>query len=148
MIIREITVEDIDDFIRLAGQLGYEVNLKHLKNRIENKDTFESVFMAVEDTKITGWIDCKIQQSYLIEPFCEIEGLIVDEQARGKKIGAKLVCRAEEWAKQKEVNTVVVRSNVIRERAHKFYLNNGYKNVKQSKIFKKVLNVCFIGYSI
>ena len=139
MIIREIKVEDIDDFIKLAEQLGYKVNIKHLKKRIEIKDTFEAVFMAVEDTEITGWIDCKIQQSYLIEPFCEIEGLIVDERTRGKKIGAMLICRAEEWARQKEVNTVVVRSNVIRERAHKFYLNNGYKNIKQSKIFEKVL---------
>lgn len=139
MIIRKIEFTDIDAFIKLAKQLGYEVNFEYLKSRIYDVNELETVFVSIENNKVTGWIDCKIQQTYLIEPFCEIEGLIVDERERGKHVGAELLIAAEKWAKEKEVTAMLVRSNVKRERAHNFYLSNGYKNIKQSKVFKKHL---------
>jgi len=139
MIIREIQITDCEGFTGLAKQLGYDADPEYVKNRIAAKDERETVFIAEENGAVTGWIDCKIQYSFLVEPFCEIEGLIVDERMRSRHVGAALLAGAEAWAAERHMKTVVVRSNVVRERAHQFYLRNGYENVKQSKIFKKTL---------
>jgi GNAT superfamily N-acetyltransferase len=73
----------------------------------------------------------------LFKEYCEIVGLIVDETKRSHGIGKGLIKEAETWAKEKGIEEIVVRSNVKRERAHKFYLSTGYKIEKQSIIFRK-----------
>ena len=137
MSIRELCETDIEDFADLARQLGYEVNKKHLMDRIMNKNENEIVFVYYECEKIVGWIDCRISSTYLVEKHCEIVGLIVDEKHRGKKIGKSLVKSGEDWAKKNSIDKVTVRSNVKRERAHKFYIENGYEVKKQSMVFEK-----------
>jgi GNAT superfamily N-acetyltransferase len=47
--------------------------------------------------------------------------------------------RAEEWAQEKGCESVYVRSNAVRERAHRFYERIGYTNVKTSLTFRKAL---------
>ena len=137
MKIREICLDDIDQYIVLAKQLGYETDKEHLKRCIINKDDLEIVFVAEFESKIIGWIDCKISHTYLKKDYCEIVGLVVDEMERSKGIGKKLMSKAENWAKDKGTKEIIVRSNIRRERAHKFYLNNGYVIEKQSMVFKK-----------
>ncbi len=53
--------------------------------------------------------------------------------------GAKLLQAAEEWARKRGCKGMNVRSNVIRERAHKFYEANGYEHYKTQKAFRKPL---------
>jgi len=50
-----------------------------------------------------------------------------------------LLRAAERWAKSKGCKNMSVRSNVIRERAHTFYLRNGYQHYKTQKAFRKNL---------
>jgi hypothetical protein len=54
-------------------------------------------------------------------------------------MGRELCRAAEEWARGCGVTRIRVRSNVIRERAHAFYLRDGYARVKTSAVFEKVL---------
>jgi GNAT superfamily N-acetyltransferase len=137
MKIRTITKDDADGFISLAKQLGYHITGKHVLEYIANNDDKEIVFVAGNKEKISGWIDCKITGNYFIENHCEIEGLVVDEKERGTGIGKALLQACEKWAKDKGINEIVVRSNIIRERAHTFYLSNGYEYINQSKKFCK-----------
>ena len=44
---------------------------------------------------------------------------------------------AEEWAARHGCPRVRVRSNVIRERTHRFYERLGYRAVKSQKVFDK-----------
>ena len=58
---------------------------------------------------------------------------------RGAGIGKVLVARVEKWAREKELTCVTLRSNVIREPAHKFYKTLGYKIIKTQHAFRKNL---------
>jgi GNAT superfamily N-acetyltransferase len=63
----------------------------------------------------------------------------VDEGQRSLGAGAKLLEAAEQWAKARGCQGISVRSNVVRERAHGFYLRNGYEHYKTQKAFRKPL---------
>lgn len=55
-----------------------------------------------------------------------IEDVIVDESARGKKIGERLMVKAIELAKAKGANNVSLTSNPQRIAANKLYLKLGF----------------------
>jgi GNAT superfamily N-acetyltransferase len=57
-------------------------------------------------------------------------------------VGRRLVERGEAWAREKGLNTIGVHSNVVRERAHSFYLRLGYAVTKSQKVFRKSLGSC------
>ena len=65
--------------------------------------------------------------------------LVVAEGQRSLGAGARLLAAAEEWARKRGCKGMSVRSNVIRERAHKFYERNGYEHYKTQKSFRKPL---------
>jgi GNAT superfamily N-acetyltransferase len=64
---------------------------------------------------------------------------VVDEKQRSQGAGAQLLETAERWAKTKGCKSMSVRSNIIRKRAHAFYLRNGYEHYKTQKAFRKSL---------
>jgi GNAT superfamily N-acetyltransferase len=74
-----------------------------------------------------------------VERRAEVNGLIVDEKVRSHGAGAKLLEAAEAWAQEAGCVGMSVRSNVIRERAHGFYLRQGYEHYKTQKAFRKAL---------
>jgi len=74
-----------------------------------------------------------------VERRAEVNGLVVDENARSRGAGAQLLAAAEDWAKKKRCKGMSVRSNVMRERAHGFYLKQGYEHYKTQKAFRKGL---------
>jgi ribosomal protein S18 acetylase RimI-like enzyme len=55
-----------------------------------------------------------------------IEDVIVDESARGKKIGEQLIVKAIEIAKQKGANNISLTSNPHRLAANQLYLKLGF----------------------
>ena len=56
---------------------------------------------------------------------------------RGKHIGQQLCQAVEQWAMQTGIARVRVRSQLKRTDAHRFYLRDGYKQVKVSAVFEK-----------
>jgi GNAT superfamily N-acetyltransferase len=69
----------------------------------------------------------------------EIAGLVVDETARGGGIGRRLLEAAEQWARSHGCRAIRVRSNVVREGAHAFYVREGFREIKTQKVFEKGL---------
>ena len=63
--------------------------------------------------------------------------LVVADAARGQGVGAALLHAVEAWARQQGYGTLYVRSNVVRGRAHHFYLREGYVEVKRQAVFRK-----------
>jgi GNAT superfamily N-acetyltransferase len=74
-----------------------------------------------------------------IEPRAEITRLVVDSRSRSAGAGRLLVERGEQWARERGFAVIGVRSNVIRDRAHAFYLRLGYTITKSQKVFRKTL---------
>jgi GNAT superfamily N-acetyltransferase len=73
------------------------------------------------------------------EPIAEISGLVVDQSMRSCGIGKVLLDSAEQWARSIGCDAISVRSNVKRDRAHRFYERSGYEHVKDQRQFRKSL---------
>jgi GNAT superfamily N-acetyltransferase len=91
------------------------------------------------DTGVTGWAHVSVAHLVEVGTRAELNGLIVAEGQRGLGAGARLLEAAEEWARKNACPSMSVRSNVIRERAHKFYERQGYEHYKTQKAFRKTL---------
>lgn len=86
-----------------------------------------------------GWVHVEERRLIESEPRAEINGLVVDETCRSRGVGRVLLEHAEQWARERGFRSVVLRSNVIRGRAHAFYERLGYQVFKTQKVFRKPL---------
>ena len=139
--IRAATRADVAALSQLAAQLGYSATPEEISQRLaeEQKDTRHALLVAERGGTVIAWMGLSEERSFLHEPRVEIHGLVVDEAHRGVAIGAKLVERAEGWARERGCRLMLVRSNVIRDRAHGFYEKLGYTATKTQKVFNKLL---------
>ena len=99
-----------------------------------------AVFVAVQVSgEIAGWLGVFVYRSVEADARAEISGLVVDEKVRSRGIGRRLLDRAESWAREAGCRSIGLRSNVIRDQAHEFYLRYGYRHIKTQKSFRKDL---------
>lgn len=127
----------------LADQLSGKSSAEEIAARLASMQGSPDYAVFIAETAegdIAGWIGMFIHRCVEANMRAEISGLVVEERARSLGIGRRLVERAEEWAREKGCETVGVRSNVIRERAHTFYERLGYKHIKTQKTFRKTLS--------
>jgi GNAT superfamily N-acetyltransferase len=143
--IRRVALGDAEAVAALSGQLGYEASPEELRQRIEKLAgcaESQAVFVACmtgEDTRLVGWIDIAITYHLQSAPFVLIGGLVVQDGLRGLGIGKRLCEEAEAWTRAKGISVVRVTSRSTRADAHRFYLRDGYTEIKTSKVFEKLL---------
>ena len=139
--IRPIQRADAATAAVLCAQLGYPTDAPAVLARMTQiaGDANRAVLVACLDDEMVGWIDLSIEYHLQSEPAALIGGLVVSERARGQGTGRLLSRAAEDWARARGVARLRVRSNTIRERAHAFYLRDGYARVKTSAVFEKTL---------
>jgi GNAT superfamily N-acetyltransferase len=139
--IRPVDVADAEAVAELSGELGYPASVAAMEERIRDYALLPDrvVFVASGDGAVIGWIDVGIVQHLQVEPNGEIGGLVVSHACRSAGIGAKLVSQAEQWVKDRGLTRMVVRSQIAREAAHRFYLREGYERTKTSAVFSKTL---------
>ena len=126
----------------LAVQLGYQCTEAEVRKRLgDMKDPAQyGIFVAeLLDGQVAGWVAVYVFRAIELDTFAEISGLVVDETLRSRGVGKMLVGAAEEWARDLGCTAVSVHSNVIRDRAHRFYTSNGYELLKTQKMFCKNL---------
>jgi GNAT superfamily N-acetyltransferase len=141
IIIRPAARDDLDTLAILSEQLGYPVAPAVLAPRLESVLTKpgHSLLVAEDGGKVMGWVHGVMRYLLEEEPHAFIGGLIVADGQRSRGVGAKLMAAIEGWARGEGAREVHVYSNVVRERAHRFYERIGYNQVKTSKVFKKSL---------
>ena len=140
--VRRSRLTDAEKIAELAGQLGYPTAVKEMKGRLREvfKDKDAACFVAdLRESGLAGWVHVSTTPLLEVERRAEVNGLVVDERARSRRVGAMLLEAAEKWARGKRCKSMSVRSNVLRERAHGFYLRNGYEHYKTQKAFRKGL---------
>jgi GNAT superfamily N-acetyltransferase len=138
--IREMRPEHADAVSLLARELGYQRSPAQVREWIDELSRSlreQSAFVAVLENEIAGWIEISIERRLQSPPFAFIGGLVVKEGSRNRGIGRRLCAHAESWAWQHGVETVRVTSRSTRAAAHRFYLRDGYKEVKTSLVFEK-----------
>ena len=144
--IRRVKLADAEAVAALSGQLGYEASPEDLRQRISKLADCEdnqAVFVACmtgKDARLVGWIDVAITYHLQSEPFVLIGGLVVQDGLRGLGIGKRLCEEAEAWTRTRGISIVRVTSRSTRPDAHRFYLRDGYTEIKTSKVFEKLLD--------
>jgi GNAT superfamily N-acetyltransferase len=89
--------------------------------------------------EVIGWVHVSVNPLVESDLRAEINGLVVAEGQRSVGAGRLLLEEAERWARDRGCRSVSLRSNVIRDRAHRFYERNGYEHYKTQKAFRKAL---------
>ena len=140
--IRPIVPDDADAAAQLSGELGYPLVRAAMRARLDalSASAEHGVFVACLDGQVVGWIHVAAVLHMQSDPRAEIGGLVVSASVRGRSIGAALVARAEAWAREHGFGTILVRSQVMREAAHRFYLREGYTRTKTSAVFSKPID--------
>lgn len=112
-----------------------ERRITALQNRQDH-----AIFLACLDQAAVGWIDVGIVHHLQSEPYGEIGGFVVSAKYRSAGIGKQLILHAEAWMRERGLHRSLVRSQIARENAHRFYLREGYTRVKTSAVFEKELS--------
>jgi GNAT superfamily N-acetyltransferase len=140
--IRSADDDDIAALATLSTQLGYPSDADAIRERLQRVRDLNigQVIVAVDAaSRVVGWMHVVERFTLEDDPFVEIAGLIVDENARSAGVGAALLRAAESWARAQGHARLRVRSNVIRQRAHEFYKREGYAEKKRQVVFEKSL---------
>ncbi len=139
--IRRARLSDAGRLAELSGQLGYPASRAEIAQRMKRvrPAALHAIFVAESGSEVNGWLHVSVSPLLEVALRAEVNGLVVDENTRGLGAGAKLLAAAERWAATRGCKSMSVRSNVVRERAHGFYLRNGYEHYKTQKAFRKVL---------
>ncbi len=140
--IRRARAADAARLAELSGQLGYPSSAAEISKRMRklNAASLSALFVAEsQEAGVIGWAQVSVTHLLEVGTRAELNGLIVAEGQRSLGAGAKLLEAAEHWARKHGCPGMSVRSNVIRERAHKFYERQGYEHYKTQKAFRKAL---------
>jgi GNAT superfamily N-acetyltransferase len=140
--IRRARASDAPQLAQLSGQLGYPTTAAEIKKRLRRlKPASQNALFVAEspDSGVVGWAHVSVTHLVEVGTRAELNGLIVAEGQRSLGAGARLLRAAEDWARKRGCPSMSVRSNVIRERAHKFYERQGYEHYKTQKAFRKEL---------
>ena len=142
MTIREARPSDVPELTALTVELGYdatdEVIASRLQFLLDSSD--DTVFVSVDEhDRAIGWLHATLRRGLELDRYGQIAGLVVSSEHRSRGTGAELVAHAEAWMRAQGVHTVRVHSNVLRQRAHQFYLRKGYSLAKTSCVFLKTL---------
>jgi GNAT superfamily N-acetyltransferase len=140
--IRKALRKDAEQLAELTTQLGYPSTPAELRTRLDllRPAGKHTVFVAdVPGAGVVGWLHVSVNNLLESDLRAEVNGLVVADGHRSLGAGAKLVAAAEDWARRQGCKAMNVRSNVIRDRAHKFYERQGYEHYKTQKAFRKPL---------
>jgi len=140
--IRPARQGDARAIAELSGQLGYPASEQEMAGRLALLLKRRQGAVLVAETaahQVVGWLHVSLTPLLEVPLRAEVNGLIVKEELRSLGAGAKLLQAAERWARAKGCIGMSVRSNVIRQRAHAFYLRQGYEHYKTQKAFRKDL---------
>ena len=137
--VRTMAPSDAAAVSRLCEQLGYRRDEQAILvwiERLAAAPERQAAFVACMGDEVVGWIEVSIERRLQYPPFALIGGLVVKDGIRGQGIGRQLCARAEDWAWERPVDIVRVTSRSTRLEAHRFYLRDGYREVKTSLVFE------------
>jgi len=141
IIVRKAEVRDVKELLILNEQLGYKTTAEKLQASLEDlSGNPEYEIFVAEQTRskiLVGFINAYIMKSIIEEYSYEVLGLVVRDGFRGLNIGVHLLAEIEKIARSKQIRYITLRSNVKREKAHKFYLREGFIIRKSQHAFIK-----------
>lgn len=154
VLVRPMLRADLPQVLPLCHQLGYELGFAELERNfamlLNEPASQHALFVAIggddagpgagrDRGPVIGWVHAQACPSLISGARTEIGGLVVDERHRGQGAGRALMEAAERWGRERGCPSVLLRSNIKREAAHRFYQGIGYAITKTSLILTKEL---------
>jgi ribosomal protein S18 acetylase RimI-like enzyme len=139
MLVRTCLLADAPAVAGLATELGYPTDGEQARDRLERLlgRAEDAVLVAEENGVVVGWIHVREGHALESEPVGEIAGLVVTAARRGRGLGKALVQAGLAWAAGRGLDTVRVRSNVVREETHRWYQAAGFEPIKTQRVFSR-----------
>jgi len=126
------TINPLKNLIRvkeLLLQLNSDKGEKYIEQILDQMHTFKNYkcFGLYENDKIigisSGWTSIRIYCGKQLE----LDNVIIDEKLQSKGLGTKFLDKIEEWALQKDYQSISLNTYVSNSGSHKFYFNQGFK---------------------
>ena len=138
--LREARLDDAAALADLLTQLGYPSQPEQVVARLTALLSVDQGLLVAEvNGSVVGVVHVNRWANLVVDNTAEIVAFVVGDGWRSQGIGHALLEAAEEWAKQRGCSTLQVRTNIVRQRAHEFYLQNGFRQVKTSLTLVKQL---------
>jgi GNAT superfamily N-acetyltransferase len=140
MNVRKAQPGDARRLAELSEVLGYPVEPALMERRLERLLPRPEHLVLVAESEpsgVVGWIHAAEHDLLELGTTCEILGLVVAADQRGHGIGRHLVEQVEQWATERGITQVSVRSNSVRTESHPFYERMGYVRIKTQHAYRK-----------
>ncbi len=138
--LRPATVGDVSDLARLLLELGYDIPKAELGRRVAMllAHSDHCLYVAIDaDHEVLGAVQASLQFDLTQGAFVVISALVVTASARRTGAGRALVRGVELWAAQRGCFCMLVRTQLHREEAFKFYRELGYVRAKQQNVLMR-----------
>ena len=141
IVVRRAAAADAARLAELSEILGYPVASSSLAARLERllARVEDAVLVAEAESGVVGWVHGAEQELLESGRRCEILGLVVDPAYRSHGVGRGLTA-VEQWAANRGLEQMTVRSNVARAESHPFYQRLGYIRTKTQHAYRKALS--------
>ena len=128
--IRDAAPADVQAIVDLLEQLGHPISPETTRHQLAllSGTGSDRVLVAESDGVVLGVLS--LHWTPLLHrdrPLGRVTALVVDDAARGRGAGSRLVAEAERVLGEAGCNAVEVTSNVRRAEAHDFYRGLGYE---------------------
>ncbi len=130
MEIRKCAEIDVKEVYNLICELkekefNYEKFKIAFNNKINNKNNY--YILCVENENVIGFLSLNIDyQLHHTDKVATVEELIVSSKYRSNGAGKLLLENAVNYAKNNDCEVIELTSGFSRERAHNFYIKNGF----------------------
>lgn len=142
LLVRRIEPEDAAQVAELSAQLGYKIPIEAVSERIQSLAACveeQVAFVATVGTEVVGWIEAAVTHHLQSPAHTLITGLVVRDGMRSLGVGRRLCAEVEAWSRDQGIAVLRVTSRMTRERAHRFYLREGFTQTKTQAVFEKSL---------
>jgi GNAT superfamily N-acetyltransferase len=144
--VRAAVPADAAVIARLSAQLGYPAEATVFEARLRRllDSPLHAVLVAAgkpapakAGDALAGLVGLEHRITLESGERAEIVGLVVDAAARRAGVGRALVAAAEAWTRGRGLDTLFLRSNVVRPEAHAFYPGLGFARTKTQHVYSK-----------
>jgi GNAT superfamily N-acetyltransferase len=142
--LRDATFDDLAEVTRLVGVLGYPCDVETMAPRLRVWLSQEccGLFVATSPDApgtLAGLVAAEYRVILEHDPRVEVMAMVVDAPARRTGLGRRLIDHAAGWAASRGVDTLFLRSNIVRPEAHDFYESLGFTRAKTQHVYERAV---------
>lgn len=140
--IATLTATDLHNAQSLLAELGYDIPMNELTQRFESVIAKEdhAVLLARDNSGAALGLIHVYERAALEKPVeAYIQSLVVSQSARRTGIGSILNSAAEDWARDRGLKSISLHTQIHRTDALLFYSREGYAEITQARLLRKLL---------